>query len=155
VAGKAIIDCGAGRFLLFSPPRTMRRQTTTLSQVSGYHCWIESLYPVPGGQSRLEIIDFTIRHDAAAALASGVPFTRRDDKRFLWNWSDVFEPPPQELRRNLGAGKRAAGWLWKDAASTRLVRKYEQEYDATFERLAWQAILQLCDIIEGKRPQQA
>lgn len=95
------------------------------SEVLGYHCWIESLYPVAGGESRLEIIDFTIRHDAAAASASRVPFTRPDDKLFLWDWSDVMEPPPEELCRKMGAGKRAAGWLWKDAASTRLVRKYE------------------------------
>jgi hypothetical protein len=150
-AGKALIDCGAGRFLLFAPPRKTRRGTSTLSQVLGYHCWIESLYPVAGGQSRLEIIDFTIRHDAAAAAASAVPFTRPDDKLFLWDWSDAIEPPPQELGRKLGAGKRAAGWLWKDAASTRLVGKYELEYDAMFERLSLLAIVQLCDLIEGRR----
>lgn len=121
------------------------------SEVLGYHCWIESLYPVAGGESRLEIIDFTIRHDAAAASASRVPFTRPDDKLFLWDWSDVMEPPPEELCRKMGAGKRAAGWLWKDAASTRLVRKYELEYEAMFERLALLAIVQLCDLIEGKR----
>jgi hypothetical protein len=152
VAGKALIDCGAGRFLLFSAPRKARRQTSTLSEVLGYHCWIESLYPVAGGDSRLEIIDFTIRHDAAAALASKVPFSRRDDKPFLWDWSDVIKPPPQDLCRNMGAGKRAAGWLWKDAASTRLLHKYEREYDATFERLAWLAIIQFCDIMQGKVP---
>jgi hypothetical protein len=150
VAGKAIIDCGAGRFLLFSPPRKARRRTSTLSEVLGYHCWIESLYPVAGGDSRLEIIDFTIRHDAAAAAASAVPFSRVDEKLFLWDWSDVIEPPPQDLCRNMGAGKRAAGWLWKDAASTRLVGNYEQEYDSTFERLTWLAIIQLCDMLEGK-----
>src|SRR5581483_797511 len=149
-AGKALIDCGAGRFLLFAPPRKTRRGTSTLNQVSGYHCWIESLHPVAGGDSRLEIIDFTIRHDAAAAVASSVPFTRVDDKPFLWDWSDVIEPPPPELCRKMGAGKRAAGWLWKDAASTRLVRKYEQDYEALFERLALLAIVQLCDLIEGK-----
>lgn len=153
-AGKAIVDCGAGRFLLYAPSRTVRRQRTTLRRMSGYHCWIESLYPLPGGQSRLEIIDFTKRHDAAAASEAAVPITRLDDKLFLWNWSDAIEPVPPQFRRNMGAGKRAAGWLWKDAASTRLLRKYEREYNAMFEKLAWRSILRFCDLIEGKAPNE-
>jgi hypothetical protein len=110
VAGKAIMDCGAGRFLLLSPTRTARRQAATLSQVVGYHCWIQSLHPVGGAGPRLEMIDFTVRHDWATAKALGVPFTAvrtnpicgtgamRSD-RFLQSFASAWVP----------AGERSAG----------------------------------------------
>jgi hypothetical protein len=148
VAGKAIMHCGAGRFVVLSPTRTTRRQAATLSQVVGYHCWIQSLHPVGGGSPRLEMIDFTVRHDWATAKALGVPFTRRTDQCYLWDWSDALGQAPPELRTRLGAGSGAFGWMRKDAHCTRLLRKYEREYDAAFERLTALAVARICDNLE-------
>jgi hypothetical protein len=148
VAGKAIMDCGAGRFLVLSPARTARRQAATLSQVVGYHCWIQSLHPVCGGSPRLEMIDLTLRHDWATAKALGVPFTRPTNKCYLWDWSDALGQAPPELRTCLGPGSSASGWMRKDAHCTRLLRKYERKYAATFERLTALALARLCDNLE-------
>jgi hypothetical protein len=150
VAGKAIVDCGGSQFLAFTPPRMARRRAVTFSEVLGYHCWIESLHPMPGGKPRLEIVDFTVRHDWAAAKALGVPFTRDNVKLYLWDWSDALKEPPPELHEHFGTGREASGWMWADAYSIRLLRKYETEYAAVFERLASLAIISFCDSLKDK-----
>jgi hypothetical protein len=149
VAGNAIIDCGTGRFLVLAPSRRERRKAATLSQVSGYHCWIQSLHTAPGDRPRLEMIDFTLRHDWAAAEALHVPFTRCNARWYLWDWSDALEPIPPEVHKRLGPSRGACSWMWEDAYCTRLLRKYEREYDAAFEKLTSLAIIQLCDRLEA------
>ncbi|MCW3478451.1 hypothetical protein OL229_02580 [Neisseriaceae bacterium JH1-16] len=75
VSGGEILDCGNGIFTIIFPSRVERRQARHLSEMSHFHCWIQADHIV-AGRHRLEIVDFTARHDGDFARALNIDFTR-------------------------------------------------------------------------------
>ncbi|GCB06650.1 hypothetical protein [Ralstonia sp. SET104] len=148
VAGGELIDCGSGRYIVLNPPRAARRVARKLSELKEYHCWIQSLHDASGSRRRLEIVDFTVRHDWDVAKLLGVPFTRSTADSYLWEWDDAIGEVPTQARVHVNTTRKKVDWLWEDANSTRLLRKYEKDYDALFRQLTALTIARLADDIE-------
>lgn len=145
VSGGELIDCGSGRYVVLNPSRTARRTARKLSEVREYHCWIQAQHEVAPNQTRLEIVDFTARHDEQVANMLGVPFTRTAAPSYLWDWEDAIGEVPEDARAHMNTTRKKLDWLWEDANCTRLLHKYEKDYDVVFRRLTALAILRLAD----------
>jgi len=148
VSGGELIDCGSGRYVVLNPARAARRTARKLSEVREYHCWIQSQHEVAPNQTRVEIVDFTARHDEQVANLLGVPFTRTAAPSYLWDWEDAMGDVPEDARAHMNTTRKKLDWLWEDANCTRLLHKYEKDYDALFGRLTALAILRLAESFE-------
>ena len=69
VSGGAVVDCGNNTCMIINPSRRNRRDARFLSSLRDYHCWIESVYRMADGHARVEVVDFTLRHDAEYVLS--------------------------------------------------------------------------------------
>lgn len=145
VSGGELIDCGSGRYVVLNPSRAARRTACKLSELREYHCWIQSLHDDAPNRPRVEIVDFTARHDQQVANLLGVPFTRTGAPSYLWEWEEALGDVPDDARAQMNTTRKKLGWLWEDANCTRLLHKYEKDYDALFGRLTALTILRLAD----------
>jgi len=148
VSGGELIDCGSGRYVVLNPSRAARRAVRKLSELKEYHCWIQALHDDAPNRSRVEIVDFTARHDEQVANLLGVPFTRTAAPSYIWEWEDALGDVPDDARAHMNTTRKKLGWLWEDPSCTRLLHKYEKDYDALFGRLTALAILRLADSFE-------
>jgi len=150
VAGGEIIDCGDGMFIVLFPSRTSRRNARNLSELMEFHCWIQSFHAVPDRKPRLELVDFTVRHDRDSAHALNVGFTRQPEENYLWDWSEELDREiPPAVRDHPALRGRRKGWMWTDRACTRLLLKYEKENDAFFGKLTALVLNRLADKLES------
>lgn len=139
VAGGELLDCGDGRYLRLFPERRMRRIARDLSELKEFHCWIEVRRTSADGAPRIELVDFTSRHDREVALMYGVDYRRATPPDYLWCWRDEMPPPPAEAHAGRAGGERA--WMWRDARCCELLRRYERRHDAIFALLAREVLL--------------
>jgi hypothetical protein len=145
VAGGEAIDCGDGMFAVIFPSREARRKARHLSEISQFHCWIQATHTLAGKQ-RLEIVDFTTRHDGEFARALNIGFTRHITENYLWDWSDAINsrihevlldhPSMRGLKKEL---------MWIDRACTRLLHDHERESDAYFGNLTFKVLSRVAD----------
>jgi hypothetical protein len=147
VAGGEIIDCGAGSYLVLYPQPDSLRNARILSEVRGYHCWIQSIHTGPDGTQRLELIDFTVRHDGQVARLAGSPY-HAAPKSYLWDWHDALPEVPAEIRRQFAAHGLKIDWAWADPQCTHLLQQYEQQEEALFERITGVVLNTLANDLE-------
>lgn len=149
VAGGELIDCGDGKFAVLYPSRASRRQAQHLSEMSQFHCWIQATHKVTG-EPRLEIVDFTARHDGEFAKALNIEFTRKITENYLWGWRDEIEQRiPASLRDHPSMRGLKKGMMWVDGACTRLLQDHEKAKDARFGDLTSRVLNRLADSIEA------
>ncbi|MDN0083222.1 hypothetical protein QU487_10710 [Crenobacter sp. SG2305] len=149
VAGGEQIDCGDGKFAVIYPNRNTRRQAKHLSEMSQFHCWIQATHTV-AGKKRIEIVDFTARHDGEFAKALSIEFTRNITENYLWAWNDEIEQRiPATLRDRPSMRGLKKELMWVDEVCTRLLHDHENEKDAYFGNLASRVLNRLADSIEA------
>ena len=149
VAGGEIIDCGGGRYIVLFPSRKARRHARKLSDLKDYHCWIQAEHGLPQGGTRLEQVDFTVRHNRQVAGVFRVPYLAADQD-YLWEWQDVIVPVPAEVRLQLSANGNGGDWMWCDAVCMRLLHKYAQEHETLLQQLTADVLNQLADMIDAR-----
>ncbi|WP_432263086.1 hypothetical protein [Cupriavidus sp. TMH.W2] len=147
VAGGEVMNFGDGMLYVLCSPRARRRNAKHLSQLSRYHCWIEGKHAYPDGSSRVEVVDFTVRHDHAAASEVGIPFKRMHEC-FLWTWKDEDVVPP-ELHSHPAFAKGGLRWRWAERDCTDLLRAYEKERPNHFARQVSRALDLFADRVEN------
>lgn len=134
VCGGGVIDCGQGHYLVLYPERQLRRKARSLADINEFHCWIEARHALADWAGRLEVVDFTCRHDRVVAGMCGVPYERHDAQDYLWAWNDELAPLPVPLRQRLPPA--AQGWLWRDERCSVLLQQYALLHCATFDLLS-------------------
>lgn len=150
VAGGELIDCGSGVVAVLTTDRRTRRSVKTLSELSRYHCWIECEHIV-NSKPRIELVDFTVRHDSLAARTLGLSYNRPEREPFLWCWRDELA---QELSRPplkdhpFVFAQRLTCPMWHQAELARLLRDCERGRPQYFAGLTSEVITTLADRIE-------
>jgi len=146
VAGGEVMDFGEGNFYALCTTRERRRTAKHLSQLARYHCWIEARHTGDDGLARTEVVDFTVRHDAAVASAVGMAFTRAH-RAYFWGWENE-HGVPAELQDHPVFAKHGPRWRWAERECTALLRSYERERPDYFGRQVGRALNLLADQIE-------
>jgi len=150
VSGGEILDCGDGIFTVVCPSRMARRQARHLSEIAHFHCWIQADHVVDG-RLRLEIVDFTARHDEEFARALNIDFTRAITENYLWDWSETInERVPTPLRTHPAMRSLKKELMWVDRNCTRLLRNIERERDTYFSGLTSRVLNRLLDRLEQR-----
>lgn len=150
VSGGQVLDCGSGLYLVLYPTREARRRARQLVEMTEYHCWVEAQHPVEGlPVPRVEVVDFTARHDAATAALFGVPFTRRHAPAYIWEWADVLARSfPDSLREHPDMRGRTPAWSWVDPQCTALLLDMWRTQPDYYDRLAHAVINSLAALLE-------
>ena len=153
VAGGQITDFGGGAYAVTFASRNERRQARTLEDLPDYHCWIQRVHRGNSRHERLEVVDFTLRHDPITAGLMGHHYLLHQARGYFWGWHDDLRIPPQIMDR-LGSGLRHKKYLiWKDEHSTQLLRENEARFAGHYELMAGEVFRRMdghIDTLAGK-----
>lgn len=152
VAGGQITDFGGGMYAVSCPSRNERRKARCLEELSKYHCWIESVRTVPGQEGKIEIVDFTVRHDRLMAELLGHPYLIRHKRDYLWCWRDDLVMPNELMNHPELGGRKEKFWVWKDERCTLLLKENEEKHELHYEAMAGEVFRRLGDHIDNVFP---
>lgn len=109
VAGLAVFDCGAGRFVRLTDDGAFANPAG-----GAFHCWIES---VDETMHEKEVIDFAFRHAPEYARRNGVRWAQPGLPDYVWGPASKVMVPGNEPLRPFGQDRiwlreTDAGWQW-------------------------------------------
>lgn len=152
VAGGQITDFGGGMYVVACHTRSERRNARSLEDLSKYHCWIQSEIFVPGHRHRVEIVDFTVRHDRLMAEELGYPYLIQNQRDYLWCWHDELVMPSELMNHPDLGGHKERFWIWKDERCTLLLKENEKKHQAHYDEMAGEVFQRLGRRIEEVFP---
>jgi hypothetical protein len=109
VAGLAVFDCGAGRFVRLTDDAAFANPAG-----GAFHCWIES---VDETIHEKEVIDFAFRHAPEYARRNGMTWCQPNMPDYVWGPASKVMVPGNEPLRPFGENRiwlreTDAGWNW-------------------------------------------